>query len=93
MSFELAKDGQARPVLAVLTGYAALSLEEILVALCRVGKPRLSRLSDAWYCIVEMHVASVGAEFKVGSDFSCQTPIDAARQCAERVVTTLKQYA
>ena len=90
MSTELTTANQTRA--AVLANYASASLEEILLSLCGVGKPRLTRLSDGWYCVVEMHVSAAGAEFKVGSDFTCPTPIAAARQCGERVSATLKQY-
>lgn len=69
------------------------SVEAMLEQLCRVGKPRISRMNDGWLCSVDMHVAAAGTEFKIRSEFDCPTPFQAAQQCTDRVVETLKQWA
>ncbi len=71
----------------------ASSVEMMLIQLCRVGKPRISRIDNSWVCAVDMHVAAAGTEFKIRSEFDCETPFKAAQQCTERVVETLKQWA
>jgi hypothetical protein len=75
------------------SGMFANDLESTLQNLCRVGKPRISKQSDGWVCAVDMHVAAAGTEFKIRSEFDCPTPFKAARQCTQRVVETLKQWA
>jgi hypothetical protein len=69
------------------------NLEDALENLCRVGKPRVSRMDDGWVCAVDMHVSAAGTEFKIRSEFDCGTPFEAAQQCTERVVATLRQWA
>lgn len=69
------------------------NVETMLEQLCRVGKPRISRMDDGWVCAVDMHVATAGTEFKIRSEFDCETAFKAAQQCTERVVETLKQWA
>lgn len=81
------------PALAPLTGYARQSVEEILNALCQFGKPRLCRHDNGWMCACDMHVAAAGTTFNVRSEFDCKTQLDSARQCAERVMKTLAQWA
>jgi hypothetical protein len=71
----------------------AINIESMLENLCRVGKPRVSRLHGGWVCAVDMHVAAAGTEFKIRSEFDCGTPFEAAQQCTERVVETLRQWA
>jgi hypothetical protein len=70
-----------------------IDLESMLQKLCIVGKPRVSRMDDGWVCAVDMHVAAAGTEFKIRSEFDCETAFKAAQQCTERVVATLKQWA
>jgi hypothetical protein len=69
------------------------NVETMLEQLCRVGKPRVSRMNDGWLCAVDMHVSAAGTEFKIRSEFDCGTPFEAAQQCTERVVATLRQWA
>jgi|GEM_PF-5058881 hypothetical protein len=71
----------------------ANSVAMMLTQLCRVGKPRVSRMNDGWLCAVDMHVSAAGTEFKIRSEFDCETAFKAAQQCTERVVATLKQWA
>ena len=66
------------------------SLEEKMLGLTYYGKPRLSFMGDGWYCVIDMHVASLGAEFKIASQFDHTTPSEAAAECCKRVVKTLK---
>jgi len=84
---------QLSEVISPLSGYERLSLEEILVALCRAGNPRCSKMkSHGWMASCEMHVSAAGTTFEVRSEFTHKTPIDAARECAQRVVATLSQW-
>jgi hypothetical protein len=76
-----------------LSGASGMSLELLLAELCRAGAPRISMHGSGWYCAVDMHVSAAGTQFKVASDFHKPTPRDAAVECAQRVVATLKQYA
>lgn len=64
---------------------SAKSLEEMLYALTKYGKPRLSHDGKGWYCAVEMYVTAAGVDFKVASDFGCNSPMSAATQCASRL--------
>lgn len=63
----------------------AKTLEELLLALAKYGKPRLSHDGSGWYCAVEMYVSSSGVDFKVASEFGRPSPIGAAMQCASRL--------
>lgn len=76
-----------------LAGYPNQSVEEILDNLCRFGRPRLNRMDDGWVCSCEMHVAAAGATFTVRSEFDHKTQLGAVRQCAERVVKAIAQWA
>lgn len=54
------------------------------------GQPRLMCMRDGtWYGVIDMHVSSKGAEFKVASDMSCLKPDDAITQVIERMLETL----
>ena len=63
----------------------ARTLEEILLALAKYGKPRIAHDGDGWFCAVEMYVTAAGVNFKVASEFSRPSPIEAAKQCAQRL--------
>lgn len=65
-------------------------LEFLLRALCKFGKPTLHRFDKGWYCKVTMHVAAKGTSFEIASDFTCELPTLAARECAYRIITTLE---
>ena len=67
------------------------TLEELMVEMLRYGHPRLSHIQGGWYCIVEMNTNTVGAKFDISSDFKQPTPLHAARQCHERILTALKE--
>jgi hypothetical protein len=66
------------------------SLEFLLNCLCAFGKPVLHRMDKGWYCKVSMHVAAKGTSFEVGSEFTCETSLAAARQCAQRIIATME---
>lgn len=68
------------------------SLEGLLQQLCHFGRPSITRLDNGWWCRCAMHVATAGTTFQIDSETKHKTPTDAARECAERVVATLKQW-
>jgi hypothetical protein len=70
-----------------------MPLEDLLVKLCEFGKPRVGMYGSGWHCHIDMHVASVGTSFEVKSEFGHGTPLVAARECANRVIETLKRFA
>lgn len=67
-----------------------ISLEEMLLALAKYGKPRISHDGSGWYCAIEMYVSSSGVDFKVASEFGCSSPMAAALQCASRLDKAIK---
>jgi hypothetical protein len=69
---------------------AADGLEAVLTGLARCGKPRLFRMSDGWYCGVEMNTTALGASFEVKSEFNHGTPLEAAAECRRRVDAALR---
>jgi hypothetical protein len=68
-------------------------LQELLTYMIRYGKPRLSYLDKGWYCKVEMNTNTTGTQFDVASEFGMPTPIQAAKQCNERIENALKALA
>lgn len=78
--------------LAPVAGYAAEPLETILHNLCSLGVPSLHKMPKGWWVTLKMHVAAAGTEFTVRSESDCETPLAAARQCAERAVMTIKDW-
>lgn len=67
-----------------------LALEELLRALSKFGKPRVSLLGGGWHCCVDMHVSSTGVSFEVKSDFNLPNPSRAAQQCCQRLDLALR---
>lgn len=66
-------------------------LEGLLIFLQQFGKPRCGvYASNGWHTNVEMTVASVGTSFEVMSDFGMASPLAATKQCAERLLKTLR---
>ena len=65
-------------------------LQELMVHMIRYGKPRLSYITDGWYCKVEMNTNTQGTQFDIASEFSHQSPLAAAKQCHERIINALK---
>lgn len=67
-------------------------LEEMLAMMAKHGKPRLSQMTNGWFCMVEMRVASEGVSFDVQSDFNHPIPSEAAKKCLSRIMETLSKY-
>jgi hypothetical protein len=65
------------------------SLGELIRALQDYGKPRVGLLSGGWHASVDMYVTSKGASFDIKSDFTHDTPEEAATVCLHRVHETL----
>jgi hypothetical protein len=76
-----------------VAGYQSETLEAILQNLCHLGVPSLLRMNNGWWVTLKMHVAAAGTEFTVKSESDNPTPTAAAKQCAERAIATLKQWA
>lgn len=68
------------------------TLEELLNAMLQYGKPRVSYLSEGWYCSVEMNTNALGARFEIASNFKHESALSAARQCMERAQEAVKLY-
>lgn len=67
------------------------SLEDVLLELSKWGQPRVSQFKDGeWACTVDANITPLGAKFEVRSDFSCKTPTQAALQCRERLLASIK---
>lgn len=64
-------------------------LDELLVSMCRYGQPKLSMLDGGWHCWIKMHVQTKGTSFEIKSEFGHNSPMAAAKECAERIATTL----
>lgn len=65
-------------------------LQELIMYMVRYGKPRISYITDGWYCKVEMNTNTKGTQFDIASEFSHPTPLSAAKECHERIVNALK---
>lgn len=79
-----------KPAMVALEPQAE-SLEDVLMELARHGRPRTSLLSNGWNTTIDMHIASIGSEFSVRSEFDLPTPLMAAKQCRERMHAALRQ--
>ena len=67
------------------------SVEDLLVAMCKYGKPAVSRMDKGWWVRCEMHVAAEGTTFRIESDI-VPSLLTAAQQCMDRIVKTISQY-
>ena len=67
-----------------------MELEELITHMVRFGKPRVSFISNGWYCKVEMNTNTSGTQFDVASEFDHPTPLSAARECHERIINAMK---
>lgn len=71
----------------------APTLEQLLEALTHAGRPRVHQFDDGtWGCTVKMHVAAAGTTFEIRSDYTHASPLEAAKQCVDRVRATLAQF-
>lgn len=75
-----------------LKGYEQDSLDTLLLKLCHLGSPAVSKMRDGWWARLDMHVSAAGTTFRVDSEMNCKTPIEAVRQCTERSLTVLNQW-
>lgn len=64
-------------------------LETVLYQLLKYGKPALVKMTDGWWCRVELEGFSKGTSFEVRSDLDNATPLSAAMQALERIKETL----
>lgn len=77
--------------LAAIQPIHAKPLDEILVEIAQYGHPSLMQHSDGgWSCSVDVKVNATGVDFKVRSGFKCATPREAAKECYQRLVESLK---
>lgn len=74
-------------------GQVPSGLEEKLQWLRRFGQPRLTFHTDGWCGTIDMHVAAVGAEFTVRSEFKHATPTEAIDTCIQRMLESLALIA
>lgn len=79
-----------KPEISDATRLTQMELEELMVYMIRYGKPRVSYLDGGWYCKVEMNTNTKGTQFDVASEFNQPTPLQAARQCHERIIGAMK---
>lgn len=83
---------QAIEAINKLENYKQVGLDDLLLKLCHLGEPSLCRMRKGWWCRVKMHVTAKGVQFEIESETNCDTPSDAARQCAQRALEALKQW-
>jgi len=71
-----------------------MTLEQIMEELLNYGQPKLGVYgSDCkWSCSVDMNTNTVGADFKVRSEWDHITPLRAAKECLERAISAVNQY-
>jgi hypothetical protein len=70
------------------------TLEDVLQSLTVVGRPSLFSMRGAkWHCLCETYVSELGTSVDVRSNWDCETPTAAARQCAERVISTINKQS
>lgn len=65
-------------------------LQDLMQYMIKYGKPRISYISNGWYCGVEMNTNTAGSSFEVKSEFGHPTPMAAAKQCHERILNAIK---
>lgn len=66
------------------------TLEVMLNALSKYGKPRLVHMGGGWYCCVDMYVSAEGVDFEVKTGFNNSTPSEAAEECCRRLDNALR---
>lgn len=64
-------------------------LETVLMQLTEYGKPSVVKMTDGWWCRVELEGFSKGTSFEVRSELDSATPLAAAMQALERIKDTL----
>ena len=89
-SFAVLEDRTPDEVRA-LEDFRTMNLEDILLALWRVGIPHVhcaKFLDKKWNVSVELHVSISGTTLDVKSEYH-ERPLAAARECAERTIEVL----
>ena len=76
-----------------LRNYRTMTLEQILNDLWQFGEPRVGCFDSGWHAYVKMRTNRVGSDFEVKSEFGMNTPIEATRQLAARVLDVLEGCA
>ena len=67
-----------------------VDLQQILLDMQRFGKPSIyCHRDNKWSCHIDVSVSPTGAKFEVRSDFDRETPIAAATQCNERLISAI----
>ena len=66
------------------------SLEEILIELENYGEPRLVKMKNGWYAVLQVFVTGKGVSFEAKSDFNFTSPHGAASQCYDRLILAIK---
>ena len=65
-------------------------LEDLLIMITRFAKPRLSHMSDGWFCVCDMYLSQDGCSFEVKSEFDHPSPLEAVTTCAKRILSALE---
>lgn len=66
-------------------------LETLMVALCKFGQPRLSRMDRGWHASMKMNTDATGAKFEIQAEFTHTSPGDAMTVLCDRVHACLVQ--
>lgn len=67
-------------------------LEDVLDCLSQIGKPRVARLQQGWFCVVELNTTLAGVAGEVRSDFGHVSPMAAAYETRERARALFAQH-
>ena len=65
------------------------SLGGYLQAMSMFGYPRLSMFDNGWHSYIEVFVTGKGVKFDVKSEFGHTSPIEAVKECSERLIKAL----
>ena len=84
---------QALEAINKIKDYQQCNLSDLLLKMCHLGEPSIHKMRNGWWCKVDMHVSAKGSRFVIESDSNCDNPSEAARQCAGRALTILKQWS
>lgn len=68
------------------------TLEELIEWLAKWGQPCLCQMGSGggWFCWVDVKVNATGVDFKVKGASNHATPLEAAVDCRDKLVTALK---
>ncbi len=69
------------------------AVDTILTELARFGRPTLCLTTRGWWCYVDIHVNATSTSMDVKSESNHPSPIAAARECAQRVIATVKRFS